>query len=284
MRGGSGRPHNSSYRARGFRRGARPSLSPCRQVVRPRHRPAIHTEPCTLDAFAASVSRDRAPAAKDQNGPRIHVERARPSTPLSISIRQSLFMTYRPLPEGRPSRHAAGVTRVPSSASVGRGSARKRHSLTRLPGHTNGESAQVSGHSIRTDECCNIGHYRKGGSGGICTPGQCIGRTIARKGGLITMSVDSTETATHEACASLVGNPPVRYWTCYKKINASLAARDLHSYGMFVVSGLARMQPRASDGRKAANLQERLLTRVEAVTDALAVTSARGLWQLSGGK
>jgi hypothetical protein len=53
---------------------------------------------------------------------------------------------------------------------------------------------------------------------------------------------------------------------------------------MFVVSGLARMQPRASDGRKAANLQDRLLTRVEAVTDALAVTSARGLWQLSGGK
>lgn len=88
----------------------------------------------------------------------------------------------------------------------------------------------------------------------------------------------------NRACASLVGNPPVRYWTCYKKINASLAARDLHSYGMFVVSGLARMQPRASDGRKAANLQERLLTRVEAVTDALAVTSARGLWQLSGGK
>jgi hypothetical protein len=49
---------------------------------------------------------------------------------------------------------------------------------------------------------------------------------------------------------------------------------------MFVMADLAGNQPCSRAGWNTLASQDRLITRVEAVTDALAVTSARGLWQL----
>ena len=74
-----------------------------------------------------------------------------------------------------------------------------------------------------------------------------------------------------------VSPPGDRSVSLLQKINAAPAAGVLHSIGVFVTADHAGSQPCSCAGRNTLTPQDRLITRVEVVTDTLAVTSARGL-------